>query len=75
MKLEWAAAIRGEIPETFSNFDYAGILTEAVVMGNIAIRNRGVELKWDGEALKFTNNDEANRWLRRQPRSGWDVTA
>ena len=74
MKKEWASAIRGEIDKTFSNFDYAGVLTEATLLGNIAIRNRGQELKWDGEAMKFTNNEEANKWLRRQPRSGWDVT-
>jgi hypothetical protein len=74
MKQEWASAIRGEIDQAFSNFGHAGVFTEAVLLGNIAIRNRGQELKWDGEGMKFTNNDKANQSLRRQPRSGWDVT-
>src|SRR4051794_19159019 len=34
MKKEWAAAIKGEIPEAFSNFGYAGVLTEAMLLGN-----------------------------------------
>jgi predicted dehydrogenase len=74
MKKEWAAAIKGEIPETFSNFGYAGVLTEAMLLGNVAIRQHGKQLQWDGEAMTFKDNADANRFLRRQPRSGWDVT-
>ena len=75
MKKEWVAAIKGEIDQPFSNFGYAGVLTEAMLLGNIAIKNQGKRLEWDGEAMKFKNNDEANKALRRQARSGWDVTA
>jgi predicted dehydrogenase len=75
MKKEWIAAIRGEIDQPFSNFGYAGLLTEAMLLGNVAIRNHGKQLDWDGEAMKFKSNDEANKSLRRQPRAGWDVMA
>jgi predicted dehydrogenase len=73
MKKEWIAAIKGEAGEAFSNFGYAGLLTEAMLLGNIAIKNAGKKLAWDGEAMKFTNSPEANALLRRTPRSGWDV--
>ena len=75
MKKEWAAAIRGEIDQTFSNFGYAGILTEAMLLGNIAIKHQGKRLEWDGESMKFTNDDEANKSLRREARAGFDVMA
>jgi predicted dehydrogenase len=75
MKQEWAMAIRGEIEQPFSNFGIAGLLTESMLLGNVAIRQTGKKLDWDGEKLQFTNNEEANKLLRRNPRSGWDVTA
>ena len=74
MKEEWAAAIKGEIDQPFSNFGYAGVLTEAILLGNVAIRNQGKRLEWDGEGMKFTNNEDGNKSLRRPARSGWDVT-
>jgi predicted dehydrogenase len=73
MKKEWAAAIRGEIPEAFSNFGYAGVLTEAMLLGNVAIKHHGQQLDWNGEAMKFTNNEEANKSLKIEPRKGWEV--
>jgi predicted dehydrogenase len=75
MKREWISAIKGEIDQPFSNFGYSGVLTEAMLLGNIAIQNHGQQLDWDGEAMKFRNSDEANKSVRRQPRAGWDVMA
>lgn len=54
-------------------FDYAGPLTEAVLLGNVAVRYRGRKLTWDAAALRVTNHDDANRWLRRDYRDGWDI--
>jgi predicted dehydrogenase len=54
-------------------FEYGGALTEAVLLGNIAVRFREQLLKWDAEALKFTNLDEANRWITRDYRDGWEI--
>ena len=72
MKQEWVAGIKGG-PKPFSNFDYAGPLTEWVVMGNIGVLVPDTELKWDGEAMKFTNNQEANKFLKREYREGWEL--
>ncbi len=54
-------------------FDYGGPLTEAVLLGNIAVRYRGTKLEWDAAAMQITNHEEANQWLRREYRDGWDI--
>ncbi len=70
MKDEWGAAIRGG-PKAFSNFDYSSLLTETILLGNVAIRAR-VPLVWDGPHFRFTTGaKEATRFLRRQYRKGW----
>jgi predicted dehydrogenase len=71
-----------------SSFDYAGPLTETVLMGNLAIRsyilrknksNHRFEypgrkkLLWDGANMKITNFDEANQFVKREYREGWKL--
>lgn len=63
---DWIQACKGGVPAC-SNFDYAGPFTETVLLGNIAPRCEG-ELLWDAEKMRFTNNDRANRFLRREYR-------
>lgn len=58
---------------TGSNFDYAGPLTEAVLLANIAGRFPGQTLEWDAKKLKVTNHKEANAYIRRRYRRGWKV--
>lgn len=57
--------------KTDCGFDYAGPLTETVLLGNVANRFHGKKLAWDAEAMKVTNHDPANALLRRDWRSGW----
>ncbi len=72
MKDEWAAGIRGG-PKPFSNFDYASLLTETILLGNVAIHAR-VPLVWDGPKFKFTTGAAEGRpLLRREYRKGWSV--
>ncbi|MEM0969765.1 MAG: Gfo/Idh/MocA family oxidoreductase [Verrucomicrobiota bacterium] len=54
-------------------FDYAGPLTEAVLLGNIAVRFPGETLAWEPEALSFANQPAAEKWLRRDYRHGWEI--
>ncbi|NVK49898.1 MAG: gfo/Idh/MocA family oxidoreductase, partial [Cyclobacteriaceae bacterium] len=71
-----------------SSFDYAGPMTETVLMGNLAIRSymlrrensRGQQeffarkkLLWDGENMRITNLEEANQFVGRQYRQGFEV--
>jgi len=73
MKREWAAAIKaGKHEIALSNFDYSGMLTETVLLGNVAIR-AGHKLEFDGPGLRFTNDESANRLLRREYRKGWEL--
>jgi hypothetical protein len=75
---EWIAACKGGAPGG-SNFDWAGPLTEVVLLGNVALRPELREeltdkkLLWDGPNLRFTNSDTANRFLRREYRAGWTL--
>jgi predicted dehydrogenase len=74
MKAEWVKAILARDPKiAFSNFDYAGMLTEAVLLGNVAIRCGGRKLEWDGPGLKITNDKEANTFLHTDYRKGWSL--
>jgi len=66
---EWVEAIRGSEPAS-CNFDWASIITESVLLGNIAIR-AGKKLNWDAESMKFTNNSEADKYIKEPYRSGW----
>lgn len=69
---DWVRACKGGEPAS-SNFDCSGPLTETVVMGNLAIRNPGRKLVWDGPNMKVTNVPEANEYVRRQYRQGWSL--
>ncbi len=71
MKAEWVAAIKGG-PPPMSNFDYAAMLTETILLGNVALRT-GKKLEWDGPGMKFTNASQADKHLRRQYRRGWEL--
>ena len=54
-----------------ASFDYAGPLTESVLIGNVAAHFPGETLQFDGKALNFPHRPEANEYLTRRYRSGW----
>jgi predicted dehydrogenase len=68
---EWINACKGSKP-ALANFDYAGPLTEMVLLGNLALR-AGRRIDWDGQALRPTNWPEGERYIRRQYRDGWTL--
>jgi predicted dehydrogenase len=71
-KKEWAQAIKkGDYKIALSNFDYAGMLAEAILLGNVAIR-AGRKLTYDGEKGTF-NESDADKLLRREYRTGWKL--
>ena len=89
----WADAIKAGYDSSqhkalTSSFDYSGPLTEAVLMGNLAIRSyqqgagrAGTKLDfpgrkrllWDGEDMRITNYDAANQYVSRPYRRGWEL--
>jgi predicted dehydrogenase len=66
---EWIEACKGGAP-TFSDFSYGGPLTEALLLGNIAMYT-GEEIQWDGKGLEVTNSEKAQHLVRREYRKGW----
>jgi len=69
---EWVAACKTG-STTRSSFDFAGPLTEAVLLGSLCIRNGGDRLNWDSANLKITNDADANKFLHYEYRSGWSL--
>jgi len=67
---EWVEACKSGDLKTTCNFDYAGALTEAVLLGAVSYRV-GKPLEWDAEKLKATNCPEAEKYLRREYRKPW----
>ena len=69
--------------EVSSPFEYAGPLTETILMGNLALRSWNVKkgndfpgrkkLLWDAANMRVTNFDEANQFVKRDYRNGWEV--
>ena len=68
--------------ELSSTFDYAGPLTETILMGNLALRSWNIKnekgkftgrkkLLWDAANMKITNFDEANQFVKRTYRDGY----
>jgi len=59
--------------QTGANFNYAGPLTEAVLLGSVACRFPHATMEWDASRLRFKNLADANVYLRRTYRPGWAV--
>jgi len=68
---EWIHACKTGEPTT-CNFEYAGWLTEANHLGNVAFR-AGQRLEWDAQNLRVTNTNAADAFIRREYRSGWKL--
>jgi hypothetical protein len=68
---EWIHACKTGAPTT-CNFEYAGWLTEANHLGNVAYR-AGKRLEWDPAALRARNAPEADAFIRREYQNGWSL--
>ena len=69
---EFVNACRGGEPAGSDFVAHSGLLTEACLLGNIALRT-GKTLEWDGANFKITNDREANNLLHREYREGWTL--
>ncbi|MBI5820452.1 MAG: Gfo/Idh/MocA family oxidoreductase [Verrucomicrobia bacterium] len=68
---EWMEAIKGG-EKAGCHFEWAGLLTEAVLLGNIAIRT-GQRIEWDAPNARVTNVESANKLVAQPYRSGWTL--
>jgi predicted dehydrogenase len=69
---EWLLACKGG-PRPVSNFDYAGPLTEIVLLGVLALYAPGRRLEWDGANLRVKNAPELNEFVHTEYRKGWSL--
>jgi len=68
---EWVKCVKtGKQPGC--PFSYSGPMTEAYLLGNIALKV-GRKIEWDPVAFRITNCEEANKYLRREYRKGWEI--
>lgn len=58
----WTLAIKGE-DKIMSPFEYAGPLSEIIVLGDIALLHPGKTLLWDSKNMKITNEEAADKSL------------
>jgi len=70
--LQFVEACRGN-GRTSTPFDYAGNLTESVLLGCLATRFVKTTLEWDAAKMQITNNKNANDHVRRRYRKNWQV--
>jgi len=67
----WMASFQGGPPSPGS-FLNAGPISEAVNLGAVALRAGG-KIVYDFENMKITNMPEANKYLFREYRKGWEL--
>ncbi len=72
-ELDWARACKGQGTPS-APFEYSARLTETMLLGVVALRaGQGKQLLYDGAAMKVTNAPEANAYLTREYRAGWEL--
>jgi len=70
---EWLAGIlAGKQP--MANFEYAAPFTEAMLLGNLAVRS-GQRIEWDAANLRVTNSEAAQRFVTKDYRRGFELTS
>jgi len=70
--LDWVKGVK-KTAQPGCCFQYAGPFTEAYLLGNVALRV-GHVIEWNPLAFRVTNCREANRYLTREYRKGWDLS-
>jgi predicted dehydrogenase len=69
---EWLEGIRTGV-QPMANFEYAGPFTEAMLLGNLALRT-GERLEWDAATLRVTNSAAAQELVGKSYRRGFELT-
>ncbi len=70
-EMNWVNAIRGR-DEISCPFSYATHLTEIMLLGVVSLR-ANAKIAYDGKAMRVTNHDTANEFLRRDYRKGYSL--
>jgi predicted dehydrogenase len=68
---EWIDACTG-IGKPQSNFGYASVLTESLLLGNVALRT-GKKIEWDSASMRAVGCPDADQFIHPRFRSGWKI--
>ena len=69
---EWLDACKGSKVKPGGNFEFEGLVTETLLLGNVAART-GQKLNWDRTNLKVNNSDFVQNQIRPERRAGWEL--
>jgi predicted dehydrogenase len=69
---EWLNACKGDKTKPGGNFEFEGLVTETLLLGNVAALS-GQKLSWDRANLKVTNLESAQKYVRPERRAGWEL--
>lgn len=67
----WIDAFRNR-KQSPGSFIYAGPVTETILLGSVALRARK-KVEYDTASMKITNIEDANQFLLREYRKGWEL--
>ena len=68
---EWLDACKGGKVKPGGNFEFEGLVTETLLLGNVAVRS-GQKLGWDHSNLKVSNS-ELQKYIHPERRNGWEL--
>jgi predicted dehydrogenase len=68
---EWLDACKGSKVKPGGNFEFEGLVTETLLLGNVAAR-AGQRLRWDRSKLSV-DSDIAQKYVRPERRVGWEL--
>jgi len=74
---EWVRAIKGGPPARSNFHDYAGPLTEVILLGNLSVwtadKGKGKKIEWDAKNLEATNAPEVAHVIKAPYRAGYSL--
>ncbi len=72
---EWIDGCKAGKPEmAMAGFWYSGPFTESLLVGNLAVR-LGRRIEWDGKAMRSPNCPEADNYITKFYRAGYDLVS
>jgi len=69
---EWLDACKGGKTKPGGNFEFEGMVTETLLLGNVAVCT-GEKFSWDRANLKANNSDLGQKYIRPERRAGWEL--
>ncbi len=69
---EWLDACKGSTLKPGGNFEFSGLVTETLLLGNVAVQT-GQKLNWDRAKMSAANPGPEQKLIRPERRSGWEI--